>query len=287
MNPILQTCSPINSGSNFNNNYPPIYPPMNNNNNLNLNNFNCGSYGYMDQNSRSCKCNNSYVWAIGGCKQPQNCASNSLWTGDSCACNYGYVKNNNSCQSVKKTIYFPPNSQFNGVNCQCNPGFYPINGNGQCTQCPLNSYWTGQGCGLFNSCRQGFSWDENGITCNLQNTGCSSTQYWDGANCRCNQGSYFINGVCTQCQLGTSFDGKQCAPISFSVKCTDPYSFYNGQFCVCIDGYYQMNGGVCVACPPQFQWSGVSCNPLNSNLKAYNSPGVSPQYSSSVAVQIR
>jgi hypothetical protein len=150
MNTILQTCSPINNNypsinnnNNYsptinnnppiinNNNYPPIntnnnYPPANNNNNFNnpmnnnnnFNNYNCGSYGFMDQTSKNCKCNSSYVWAMGGCKQPQNCATNSFWTGNTCSCGYGYVKGvNGQCQPVNKSVYCPSNSVFNGVNC--------------------------------------------------------------------------------------------------------------------------------------------------------------------------
>jgi hypothetical protein len=172
---------------------------------------------------------------------------------------------NNQCQSISQRPSCPLNSQFNGVNCECNQGYYPISKNGQCSQCPSNTYWNGQSCGALNSCKSGFSWDNSHRTCNYQNTGCLSTQYWDGANCRCNTGYNLVNGACTQCPAGTTFDGQQCSQISYNTKCNDPYSFYNGKSCVCIQNYYMMNNGACISCPLQYQWSGINCIPIGSS----------------------
>jgi hypothetical protein len=68
---------------------------------------NCGVNGYWDDVLKCCKCIDSYIWVMGGCKKPQTCPLNSLWIGSGCCCNYGYKQIGAVCQSVKLMPYCP------------------------------------------------------------------------------------------------------------------------------------------------------------------------------------
>jgi hypothetical protein len=137
------------------------------------------------------------------------------------------------------------------LNCQCNSGYFPISGNGLCEKCPANTYWTGQSCKMIKKCSDGFYWDNAKSCCVYQNFGCNKNEYWDGANCRCNSGLFFVKSSCSQCSMNTFFDGQFCSNILPIIKCKDPYSYYNGNTCVCIAGYFLFNGQ-CITCPLQY-----------------------------------
>jgi hypothetical protein len=44
-----------------------------------------------------------------------------------------------------------------------------------------------------------------------------------------------------------------------SRQCKDPYSFFNGNACVCIPGYWQLTDGRCITCPLNTAWDGTCC----------------------------
>jgi hypothetical protein len=63
-----------------------------------------------------------------------------------------------------------------------------------------------------NSCSSGLLWDQGkNCCCTFQNFKCGVNQFWDGASCRCQQGYFYINGICTSCPYGSIFDGFQCS----------------------------------------------------------------------------
>lgn len=43
------------------------------------------------------------------------------------------------------------------------------------------------------------------------------------------------------------------------MRCKDPYSYFNGNTCVCMSGYNLFNGQ-CITCPYQYEWSGTCCS---------------------------
>ena len=156
---------------------------------------------------------------------------------------------------MNQIYYCPDNTIFNGVNCQCRDGFYPISG--QCQRCPNGQYWNGQHCSpSTGSCSNGFLWDRSRYSC-IYITRCNANEYWDGVNCVCNQGYFWIDGSCQECPPGTVFDGKKCNRGQ-DQRCRGPYSYFNGYSCVCIPGYWALTDG-CVTCPPTHEWSGICC----------------------------
>lgn len=53
---------------------------------------------YYNPTLQICSCRAPAIWTYGGCRVPQTCASNEIWTGYDCVCVYGYFKTNGVCQ---------------------------------------------------------------------------------------------------------------------------------------------------------------------------------------------
>lgn len=200
------------------------------------------------------------IYVFGQCSTPSKCPADQFWTGLTCSCYNGYYRVNNKCVPVNNAINCPPNSNFNGVNCQCGSGYFPNSPNA-CDSCPPGTYWNGVRCvrgGNGNNCEEGCDWDPIKGNCYRRNT-CKANEYWDGASCRCNQGFFLIQGKCDRCPANTVFDGYRCSPGLPNKQCKDPYSFFNGNICVCIPGYWQLSDGRCITCPLGTTWDGTCC----------------------------
>ena len=219
---------------------------------------NCPENSYWVPGTNSCRCNPPYSWVYGQCRLPSSCLANAYWNGVECVCNYGYIKVNNNCVPTNKTYYCPPNSFFNGVNCQCISG-YMATQNG-CIKCPFGRYWTGEGCGTPQTCTGGYIWYLDIQMCLWEGYRCKNNEYWDGSNCRCKPGYFWlsVNG-CQKCPAGTFYDGISCVSGLINRSCNDPYQFWNGVACVCVTGFWMIDGKYCITCPSQMVWNGYYC----------------------------
>ena len=74
---------------------------------------------------------------------------------------------------------------------------------------------------------------------------CQVNAYWAGNMCACKSGFNMINGACSACEVGTSFDYKKGTCVSLC----GPYARYNSSdnLCYCFTGYYVVDG-VCGIC---------------------------------------
>ena len=231
----------------------------------------------------SCKCNPSHVWVYGQCRAVITCSPNEYWTGISCQCKYGYIRIGSTCQDTNKHYYCPDNSFFNGISCQCLSGYYASGG--VCLQCPFGQYWSGQACAMPNICIFGYIWHNDIKMCIPIRYSCGENEYWDGCNCRCKPGYFWINSKCQSCPQGTFYDGRQCTQGQVSQGCDGPYQFWNGYACVCIPGFFQIDQ-YCVTCPNLTVWNGYYCAPQAGLTRAV-SPSEDNSDSNTVAAQFR
>lgn len=152
---------------------------------------------------------------------------------------------------------------LNGNSCVCPQGQDFINGACR-VRCQAYSDWVNNRC----VCRQGYFEQYPGqcviINCNIGQRWDADQQrcvpicppgriYTSGNSCSCPQGTYEINGQCTQCGINEQYIGGRCDCINGynringqCIQCGPLEQYYNGR-CDCINGYNRINGQ-CVQC---------------------------------------
>ncbi len=248
----------------------------------------CPSNSYRNQ-AGFCACNNGYTYSAvaNQCLPNVQCSANFTYSNGQCVCLAPFGLLNNQC------VQCPSNSNRNQTGyCVCNQGYtYSItanqcianiqcsnnyiytNGqcvcpspygilNGQCTQCPTNSYITQTG---YCQCNPGYTLNPSTLKCGLT---CFDNAYRnDLGQCVCIDGYYNQGNQCIPqgtCTNGLVWNGTNCTCPSGQVK-----DFFTNNCTYCNSQDRQVSNGICV-CASTYYPTSTGCNacPANSHYNA-------------------
>ena len=217
--------------------------------------------------------------------------ANSYWTGFSCACQVGFLRNpaTGGCSSIS----FSPkpttpiagsiptctgNSFYNGVSCVCRSGYRRDAASNCVNECPPNQVYNGVAC----VCGSGYVLDSSN-TCVLQVVSCPANANLVNNFCFCNSGFIKVNDLCVlatcpantirnnvngdcDCIQGyTRIANKNCVQ-----NCPSNETLTDSGACVCSPGFNRNAQGICIRCTGGTYWDGSNCVISCGIQEAYN-----------------